>query len=71
KRLTKHENTGLGWVIAASKSVCDTPIKDIALPHVRRTGLIGGLAAACDCFRGTVRTNVVQVHFSISVSTIP
>ena len=27
KRLTKHENTGLGWVIAASKSVCDTPQK--------------------------------------------
>ena len=26
KRLTKHENTGLGWVIAASRSVCDTPI---------------------------------------------
>ncbi|WP_336509856.1 recombinase family protein [Agrobacterium tumefaciens] len=25
KRLTKHENTGLGWVIAASRSVCDTP----------------------------------------------
>ncbi len=25
QRLTKHENTGLGWVIAASKSVCDTP----------------------------------------------
>ena len=26
KRLTKHENTGLGWVIAASRSVCDTPV---------------------------------------------
>ena len=26
KRLTKHENTGLGWVIAASRSVCDTPL---------------------------------------------
>ena len=28
KRLTKHENTGLGWVIAASRSVCDTPMKN-------------------------------------------
>ncbi len=28
KRLTKHENTGLGWVIAASRSVCDTPINE-------------------------------------------
>ncbi|MCW5679572.1 MAG: SRPBCC domain-containing protein [Anaerolineales bacterium] len=27
KRLTKHENTGLGWVIAASRSVCDTPLE--------------------------------------------
>ena len=30
KRLTKHENTGLGWVIAASRSVCDTPVLDYA-----------------------------------------
>lgn len=31
KRLTKHENTGLGWVIAASRSVCDTPKKTLIL----------------------------------------
>ena len=36
KRLTKHENTGLGWVIAASRSVCDTPFHSLILYVVSR-----------------------------------
>ena len=42
KRLTKHENTGLGWVIAASRSVCDTPphnVRDVLATHIlKQTG---------------------------------
>ena len=40
KRLTKHENTGLGWVIAASRSVCDTPVLRIRETKFRKSRLV-------------------------------
>lgn len=65
KRLTKHENTGLGWVIAASRSVCDTPVKVDAAAS--RNGLhFGGDYAPTALYRSTsialVRRETEYIH---------